>query len=93
MLNDLKACLDLPVNFKPRIQEPAPSRTQSRGAMSQIKVHKNEEYYLEHCSTELVSALLKVIVEVLIRTQSVLSVETIPFSISRLLYLASNKSD
>ena len=30
MLNELKACLDLPVNFKPRIQEAAPSRTTSR---------------------------------------------------------------
>lgn len=91
MLNELKACLDLPVNFKPRIQEAAPSRTTSR--LQGSKIHKNEEYYLEHCSTELISALLKVIVEGLIRTRSVSSVETIPFSISRLLYLASNRSD
>lgn len=91
MLNDLKTCLDLPVNFKPRIQETAPSRTQSRLQMP--KVNKNEEYYLEHCPTELISALLKVVVEVLIRTKSVNSVETIPYSISRLLYLASNRSD
>jgi len=40
-----------------------------------------------------VSALLKVIVEMLIRVKVVGSVEQIPFSISRLLYLASNRSD
>ena len=42
---------------------------------------------------ELISALLKVLVEGLIRTKSIESVEQIPFSISRLLYLASNRSD
>ena len=37
--------------------------------------------------------LVKVVVEALIRTNSISSVEQIPFSISRLLYLASNRSD
>ena len=57
------------------------------------KIIRNEEYYLEHFSMELISALLKVLVEGLIRTKSIESVEQIPFSISRLLYLASNRSD
>ena len=41
----------------------------------------------------MISALLKVVVEGLIRTKQVLSVEQIPFSISRLLYLVTNKSE
>ena len=48
---------------------------------------------MEHCSVELTSALTKVIVEQLIRLKAVNAVEEIPFSISRLLYLANNKSD
>jgi len=75
MLNELKSALDLPVNFKPRITEQASqSRTQSRGGAA-TKITKHEEYYLDHCSTELVSALLKIIVESLIRSSSIDSVE------------------
>ena len=76
MLDQLKSCLDLPVNFKPRIPDSiAPqTRTASR-AHNQPKVIKNEEYYLEHAPTELVSALMKVLVEALIRTNTVSTVE------------------
>lgn len=76
MLNDLKACLDLPVNFKPRIPDnpQIQPRSQSR-THNQPKIVKNEEYYLEHAPIELVSALVKVLVESLIRTNAVSSVE------------------
>jgi len=91
MLNDLKACLDLPVNFKPRVTDKGlPSQVNKPAHQKQTR---NEEYYLEHASVELVSALLKLVVELLIQTNVISSVEQIPFSISRLLYLASNRSD
>lgn len=90
-LNELKACLDLPVNFKPRIQESTMGK-QSRGA-SQAKVNKNEEYYLEHCPNEIISSLIKILVEGLIRTKAIQSVEQIPFSISRMLFISSSKAD
>jgi nucleoside diphosphate kinase len=88
LLNDLKGLLDLPVNFKPRSLE------RDGGIKSQTnKIMRNEEYYLEHNSMEIVSLLVKYIVEILIKLNVVESVETIPHSISRILYLASNKSD
>lgn len=75
MLDQLKSCLDLPVNFKPRIPDVVVQpRSQSR-AHNQPKVVKNEEYYLEHAPTELISVLVKVVVEALIRTNSISSVE------------------
>jgi hypothetical protein len=89
MLNSLKACIDLPVNFKPRIFDQP--QVKSRSAAQ--KVVKNEEYFLENCSVELVSVLLKYVVELLTKVDAVTAVEQIPHSISRLLYLSNNKSD
>ena len=93
MLNELKSCLDLPVNFKPRMGSDNQNTRGSRMARDHQKIPKNEEYYLDNYAVEIVSALLKMIVEGLVRTQSINAVEQIPFSISRLLYLASNRSD
>ena len=47
MLNDLKTCLDLPVNFKPRINNETKMTRDSRGKTQQVP--RNEEYFLEHC--------------------------------------------
>ena len=58
-----------------------------------ISVLKNEEYYLEHCPVELCSILLKFVVQQLVTVEAVKQVEHIPFSISRLIYLANSKSD
>ena len=90
LLTDLKSYLDLPVNFKPRIPENVKGNRQKE---QQTKFSRNEEYFLEHSTTELVSALVKVIVEMLMRLQVVSTPEQVPFSISRLLFLASNRSD
>ena len=68
MLNELKACIDLPVNFKPRVFEA--SQVKSRNGQSQ-KIIKNEEYFLENCPVELVSILLKYIVELLQKVEAV----------------------
>jgi hypothetical protein len=56
-------------------------------------VTKNEEYYIEQCPIELISILLKYIIETLTSLEIITVVEEIPHSISRLLYMANAKSD
>lgn len=90
MLNGLKACIDLPVNFKPRILEP----TGLKGRRdAQKTVLKDEDHFLNNHQMELISILLKVVVELLTKVGAVESVEQIPHSISRLLYLCNQRSD
>jgi len=88
MLNSLKTVIDLPVNFKPKIQE-----EKLKIGQRNTKVVKNEEFYLEHCPVEIVSILLKFIIELLAEMEIVNGVEEIPYQISRLLYLANSKSE
>ena len=89
MLDSLKTSLDLPINFKPKvIEDPRKSKLQFGN-----KIVKNEEYYLEQCPIELISILLKYIVEMLTSLEVISGVEEIPHSISRLLYMANSKSD
>lgn len=88
MLDSLKTKIDLPVNFKPKIQE-----DKQKAGQRNAKVVKNEEYYLEHCPVEIVSILLKFIIELLAESEIVNCVEEIPYQISRLLYLANSKSE
>jgi hypothetical protein len=88
LLTDLKECIDLPLNFKPRTQEI--DRNQ-KSHMSRNA--KDEEYFLENNPVELVSILVKFLVELLMKLKIVESLETIPHSISRMLYLSNMKSN
>lgn len=89
MLDSLKQQVDLPMNFKPKIiEDPRKSKLQFGN-----KVTKNEEYYIEQCPIELISILLKYIIEMLTSLEIISVVEEIPHSISRLLYMANAKSD
>ena len=54
MLDTLKNKIDVPVNFRPK---KIPTGQQTK------KIVKNEEYYLDHCPLEMVSILLKFLVE------------------------------
>lgn len=94
MLDKLKMTLDVPVQFKAKlapVQEKKPEKT--KGGKPSHSIVKNEEYFLEHCPVELCSIMLKFIIQQLVTVEVVQSVEQIPFSISRLLYLANSKSD
>ena len=75
MLNGLKACIDLPVNFKPRILEP----TGLKGRRdAQRTVLKDEDHYLNNHAMELISILLKVIVELLTKVEAVAVIRHAP---------------
>lgn len=72
MLDSLKSRIDLPVNFKGRGGQSAAGAVSSNNAdgkgagntkKAAQKIVKNEEYYLDHCPVELVSILLKFVVE------------------------------
>jgi len=55
MLDTVKNKIDVPVNFRPKKISAAESKAK--------KVIKNEEYYLDHCPLEIISILLKFLVE------------------------------
>ena len=94
MLDKLKTTLDVPVQFKAKnvpLLEMQPEK--QKGGKTVTPIVKNEEYYLEHCPIELCSILLKFIIQQLVTVEAVQSVEQIPFSISRLIFVANSKSD
>ena len=92
ILDDLKNTMDLPVNLKPRSNAESKSRALSPHSNAAVR-NRREEYILEHNQSELVSVLLKCLVDQLVRIDAVKSVEHIPQSISRLLFLANNKTE
>jgi len=61
ILDDLKNTLDLPVNLKPRSNTESKSRALS--PHSNTGRNRSEEYILEHNQSELVSVLLKCLVD------------------------------
>lgn len=61
ILDDLKNTLDLPVNLKPRSNTESKSRALS--PHSNAARNRSEEYILEHNQSELVSVLLKCLVD------------------------------
>jgi hypothetical protein len=87
----------LPVQFKAKhessVDQGPDHISRDKKKKKEQQIVKNEEYYLEHCPVELCSILLKFIVQELCQIEVIQSVEQIPFSISRLLFLANSKSD